>query len=243
MRKKLLVFVLILISIPIILALFNFAKQGIKNKTAKAKIVSARRTAEKTLNEKVNNAIDILNRSEVTASNLVSSKVDVCYVTHKDQGWFAASWYQDCYLRYVSSFVTRLSKNEVRQKLVVYPEVATYFGKVSTISTNLRTTYCGLFEKNYHTTLLYRPVNITSDEYSCRVPNPLQGIGSVKGPIILDDELSVKTYKIFNSSSIDNAQSQIWIMFDEYYYHEELGCGIGIIFCSSPRSKPVHPSI
>lgn len=225
------------VSIPVLLAATNLGNQFISKLGAKNKIISARQTAEKSADSKANGAVNDLRRLGVVASSIESSKVDVCYVTHRDAGWVASGWYQDCYLRYVSGFVTAMSREELRSSVMANPSTLLYFGEEYSSS------YCGLFGQNYEATLIFRPANITNEEYDCNVPRLLQGLWSVRGPATHDDELSVKTYKTFDPETVPNSQNQVWFVFDERYYHEELGCGLGPIFCSNPRNKPVHPSV
>lgn len=243
LKKKILIALLIIVSVPALFVVVNIADNYRKSIAAESKIKNARQTAEIVSDEKIKEATNILKELGIATDSLGSSKTDVCYVNHRDQGWFAASWYQDCYIRYVDGFTTKLSRDEVMQRLTSNIKTPAYFGQSYSVSVNRGVSNCGLFEEEYKTTLLYRPANYRLDHYSCEIPNPLQALWSVKGPIVSDDELSVKAYRTFDIDEVDNSKNQVWIMFDDHYYHEDLGCGVGAVFCNNPRSKPVHPSI
>ncbi len=196
------------------------------NKQLIIKDVSGQRSeAEKKADASVQNLVNKMINSGVSNRAIATSKTDVCYVTHSDAGWFANNWYQDCYLRYIVGFETQLSLTQFAQK-------------ISSISqSHLEYPPCVAFSVDNSTQILYRPANTPRDQTLCEIPNQLQGIGSVRGPIVLDKELSVKAYKSFDPANINNSQNQVWVIHDEYYYREDLGCGIGL-FCENPRSKP-----
>jgi hypothetical protein len=241
LKKKILIAVAMVVVIPVVAVLFSVTINYIKGIRASGGIVAARQSAEKSSQKKVDEATNVLHQAGVVATEIASSKVDVCYVTHEDQGFTYGNWYQNCYLRYVNGYTTGLTKGEVKQKLAVNPSVVALFGTEDKLSSTSKTPFCGLFEKDYIDTLIYRPENVASDDYgTCEVPNQFQGSLTVQGPILLNDELSVKTYKTFDAVAVGNQQNQIWFMLDEPYYHEELGCGL--MFCGNPRGVPVHPS-
>ena len=242
-KKAVLIVILSIISIPILLTLMNIGNNFRKNIIADKEIQIARQLAEGLTDKKVSEAKNLLTESGIAVDDIESSKIDVCYVNHSDAGWMASNWYQDCYLRYVNGFATDLASQDVKQMLMTNPKTSAYFGDEDAVLIFTQRLYCGLFEKDHSTTLVYRPANLGYDEDGCEIPSPYQSVSSVRGPIILDDELSVRTYKIFNPLEVDNSRNQIWTIFDEHYYHEELGCGTGFIFCSNPRSTPVHPTI
>lgn len=255
-RKSLLKKILIIIGMSILgvitLVILSFfvqsylRKQEI-NKQAKAapqKIASSRSNTELIADKKLKQIEYLITQAGITDKQIASSKIDICYVTHDDQGWIAYTYYQDCYLRYVKGYTTKLNKNELKQKLLAQPRAQNLFNKENS---NPTTGFddCELYQKAFTDTtnkgeLIYRPANITNDEHSCKVPNPLQGLSSVKGPNVLDDELATKIYRTYDITKIDNSSNQFWFTFDEYYYHEDLGCSIGVLFCDSPRSKPIQ---
>lgn len=255
-RKSLLKKIIIIISLSILglltLAILAFfvqsylRKQEISKQTKAApqKIANSRSSTEQTADKKLEQITSLITQAGITDKQIASSKIDVCYVTHADQGWFAYTYYQDCYLRYVQGYTTKLSKDELKRKLLAQPEAQNLFNKENSNPTAAFED-CELYQKAFTDTtnkgeLIYRPANVTNDEYSCKVPNPLQGLFSVKGPIILDNELATKTYRTFDATKIDNSTNQFWFSFDEYYYHEGLGCSAGGIFCDNPRPKPIQ---
>lgn len=255
-RKSLLKKILIIIGLSIlglitiaILAFFvqSYLRKQEISKQAKAapqKIASSRSSTEQTADKRLEQIAKLITHAGITDKQIASSKIDVCYVTHSDQGWFAYTYYQDCYLRYVQGYTTKLSKDELKRKLLAQPEAQSLFNKENSNSTTVIDD-CELYQKAFTDTtnkgeLIYRPANVTNDEYSCKVPNPLQGLFSVKGPIVLDDELAIKIYRNYDTTKIDNSSNQFWFTFDEYYYHEDLGCNAGGIFCDNPRPKPIQ---
>lgn len=236
-KKKLLIIFGIILLVPIVLILLDYANQYHKYVSAKSKVAEARTKAMPDFNQKSATAAAALRQAGLITIPLASSKVDVCYVTHEDQGWFAANWYQDCYLRYVQGFETTATKTEALQKVSSLSDI---FGEPQD-SPNAQTVFkCELAESNFKETVRYRPAGSPiSSLNECGIPDQLQGVFSVKGPIMLDNELSAKSYDSFNPVTVDNSKNQIWVMSDTYYYHEELGCGFGI-FCANPRSKPAR---
>lgn len=239
---------MLLLSLALVLAYatFVFIDGYRKGQIAKDNVVLGRESAESYVDGKVDEAIDTLQKSGVVIDRLGSSKVDVCYIDYR--GKSPDSWYQDCYLRYVEGFSTSLTIDEVRSKLLSNPRSISIFGNDSSkMQTNPDYLYCTLFDRfnhtdDYRTELQMIPANTKGGYGECEIPDLLQSYGSVKGHIKLSDELSVKEYNTFDSSSIDNSQNQIWLMFNKHYYHEELGC-VKTIVCTKPRSKPAHPSI
>lgn len=173
-----------------------------------------------------------------TTTPAYSSKIDACYVTHNDTGWVAANWYQDCYIRYTDLFPIVLSRSNVEQKLESSKDTPNLFGNLETF----RPKNCGALYRNdsYKPTLIYLNWNIENAEkgVNCKIPKQTQDTFTVRGPIVLDKELTTKIERSFNVDDIDQTKRYLFVQSDNYYYHESLGCGIGIL-CPSPREKPL----
>lgn len=177
-------------------------------------------------------------RHEPAYDNDRDKKIDACYVTHSDTGWVANNWYQDCYIRYTDLFPTCLSRSDIEQKLKASQNTLDSFGKLETFHQKT----CDILYRNndYKPILLYLNWNLDQGDlgHNCKVPKPTQGAFTVKGPIVLDKELSIQAQRSFNVDDVDKAKKYISMQLDNYYYHESLGCGVGIL-CPSPRKKPL----
>ncbi len=239
-KKKAAIALLIILALPFVYALLVFSKQTIKTHSAKHKVTVARDKIEQSTDQKVANFETALINSGAVGPKLASSKASVCYVTHADQGWFAVNWYQDCYLRYVEGFSTNLSRETFKAKLSGSTDLLTAMGELSNEDKFYPST-CVISDRTDKFKVSYLPINFTKDEaFSCDIPNQLQGLTSVDGPIILDNELAIKRYVNFDPAPLINNGSQVWFEHDEFYYHEDLGCGIDYVFCGNPRSKPAQ---
>lgn len=240
-RKNLLKMILIsILGLIIILVVVFIVQTGVVTQ----KIAASRSTAERTADKKLEQIENLVAQAGITDKQIASSKIDICYVTHTDQGWTVSSYYQDCYLRYIQGYTTKLSKDELKQKLLAQQEAQTLFNEeYRSLAAVLDE--CELYHEALTFTpskgeLTYRPANVTDEEYSCKVPNPLRGLWSVRGPFIIDDALAAKIYRTYDITRIDNSTNQFWLSFDEHYYHEDLGCIIGGIFCGNPRPTPIQ---
>lgn len=217
--------------------------QYIKTRAAKQKVVEVKLSIEEISDRKFDEKIAALRNAGVIGEQIASSKVDVCYVTHSDRGWLADYWYQDCYIRYVDGYETNLSRALVKQRVLSIPNHEALFGEEDTTAAkyNKCSLFGHLFGQFPDYTVIYKPLDVDPlTDYSCRVPNPLQGLSTVRGPIILDSELSALIDRAYNPNEIYTLGNQIWVMHDEFYYNELLGCGAGLIFCSNPRKTPVQ---
>lgn len=170
------------------------------------------------------------------------AKTSVCYVNHTDSGWFASDWYQRCYIRYLHGYITDVPKQQVYSVLENADNSVHLFGNPYGLSTLDES--CVLYAYEHHLdSVVYRSSNVlknqTKYDDSCSIPSQIQGNWSVGGPIILDNELSVKRYQTFDDALVKNDAPQIWLVFDVQYYQESLGCGFGL-FCSNPRSTAVQ---
>lgn len=239
-KKKGLLIALAILLLPVVYLAASlavtFVRQTITTSAARDKVAQAREGALLKSDAAFSNQIAVLKRAGLIDHEVASSKVDVCYVTHSDRGWFAANWYQECYLRYVAGFTT------LAGEVVVTSELSDAFGIIERGSEFFP---CELAKKDYKETLRYRPANIaTANETNsvpsgCDIPGQIQGTGSVLGPIMLDSELATKTFSSYDPETIDNTQNQLWVIHEDHYYTEELGCGVGV-FCTNPRSTPVQ---
>ena len=218
------------ITLPIIWVLISNHWQSLH---ANRDIASSRSVAEKEADKKVERNITYLKTSLGVSNTIGSSKIDICYLNHNDQGWMIASWYQDCYIRYIDGFETTLSIDEVKAKIFSDPNSK----KLLSSENDFGPRGCRLYESIY-----YIPSNYVGNDYDCEVPNQLQGTWSVRGAITQDSELSTKTYRKFDYLSVKKSINQIWVITEDHYYSEELNCGVGIL-CPSPRKEPVHPEL
>jgi hypothetical protein len=238
-KKKILVVVLVLLSVPVLLTLVNVVQKMRNTAAAKDKVYFARQATEKTADEKVSQALDVLKQSGVVGPTIGSSKVDACYLSPVSEGFSTRNWTQICYLRYTEGFMTNLSKDEVKQEMKTAGMIK-YLDERNAGG-------CTIFEKDYdnntreESTVYFMPANPKPDDYDCKVPNPLRGTRDTY--ITWLNNESVKTYKTFDKNTVDNSQNQVWVTLSEQYYNEDLGCAVKIIDCISPRSKPVHPDI
>lgn len=242
-KKIILTLAILICSIPIVLILFATGKEITDLFVAHDKVNALRLEAEKGADSKLNDVTRYLNQKNLVGEKIASSKVDVCYLNHEDQGWVASNWYQDCYIRYTQGYVTQSTKVEVLRDVLKNSKGSTYFGEINQYAITGSGTDCDLFEKDYKSTLIYLPAGSLKNDFECQIPNPIQGTFTVRGPIILDRKLSARAYRTFDVDEISRENDQLWIQFDEYYYHEDLGCQVLSIFCSSPRAGPVHPKL
>lgn len=226
--------------IGIIVVYFSFdqggamLKQYVSTKTAKTKVTTAFFEADKKADEQNTTQKRILTEAGLAGEQVVQSKVDVCYVTHRDSGWFAKNWYQRCYIRYVTGFVAHTTSTEFARTISQSGALRSEFGEAHPTASP-----CVRVEKEYRPTLMYRPANVMQDAVFCDMPDSTQGLFSVYGPITPNDELATTVYKTFDPAQIDPSQNIIWSTADIEYYSEDLGCGVGIILCSNPREEAV----
>jgi hypothetical protein len=237
-KKKLGIAILVLVSLPIIYTVFSTAKQALVTHRAKAKVTAARLNVESSADQKVAQFEAALVSSGIATTKIASSKVDVCYVDHRDQGWFAANWYQDCYLRYVNGYETNYSKKYIKENINSTESLRSETG---TLLDNDQSSFCKLISLEFRKiNLVYMPSGIIrSLDYECIIPSPIQGDSTIT-PAILDKNLAIRTYVSFDSKSIPNSNNQVWFEYDAFYYHEDLGCGFDFIFCGNPRDKPAQ---
>ena len=203
------------------------------------RVTQARTSNESTYDSKRFKRIDALRSGGLINSTapVYSSKIDACYVTHADQGWVAADWYQDCYIRYTDLFPISLSRSNLEQKLQATNGISDLFGKPNSFQPRI----CdALYESNYQPTLIYLDLTLDAKDMGldCKIPKPTQDTFTVRGPILLDDQLAVKSERSYDPSSVDKTKKYLYMQSDNYYYHESLGCGVGLL-CPSPRKNPI----
>jgi hypothetical protein len=228
--RKFLLIGLVIFLLPVI---SSIVKSQWNNYVAKNEIVKQRQDSEKASESQVKSNTEYIKETLGVTKNIGSSKIDVCYLNHSDGGWMIAYWYQDCYLRYVDGFETSLSRDEVIARIVANPKSKELFSSEYDYGPD----GCLIYQR-----LFYVPANYAGMDYDCFVPNQLQGIWSVRGAITNDGKLSTKKYRSFDNEMVNRTVNIIWVTHEDHYYHEQLGCGIGL-FCSSPRAKPVHPTL
>lgn len=210
---------------------------SVKNHSIEQEVISARNTNEQKYDVERKNKIHTLYESGAIATTQpnYSSKVDACYIDHSDAGWTTTGWYQECYIRYVDLFSTPLSPNEILTNLVKSSTTKVQFGTPAASQTDFGR--CNdLYASDYKSTLTYFDYGSNSQE--CNLPNTTQGTFTVRGPIILDENLAVQQDRSFNKSLVDTSQKYIVMQSDSYYYHESLRCGHGFS-CPSPRQVPL----
>lgn len=219
----------------------KFSNQSRTGKITAKEIRLARQTAKTNSDEKVNNAIDALQSSAISSSPIYRSVVDICYSEHKDMGWFVQSWYERCYLHYVSGFNTALSREEVVQQIANSPSYSKYFGGTTLYNDayNPVGRNCTVFDSNGSPELVYVPANYQQGrrDYKCTI-DLTRGLDTGA----LATTPSVKTYVTFDPNVVEKTKNQVWLIFDEYYFHHDIGCGVGLL-CPQPRIKFVHPAI
>ncbi|QQG51202.1 MAG: hypothetical protein HZB75_01715 [Candidatus Saccharibacteria bacterium] len=214
-----------------------FINNAIHDSNIKAKVLKSKNESEMLFDESRGLQISALVKAGVLSSSTpdYSSKLDVCYVTHSDQGWVASNWYQDCYIRYVDLFSTLLDRRDVDEKLKK--------GRISgTPYDALNKKACDVvYEQGSDSSLSYLNWQVDSAQqaqYNCRVPKPTQNSFTTRGPILLDRELVTFSERSFSPEEVDKSKHYIAIESDNFYYHESLGCGMGFL-CSSPRERAI----
>lgn len=230
---------------------FPFFKNLYANQTAGKKIDENREQIESKTDQLFNQKINGLVSVGVIGNKIAYSKVDVCYITQSYSGWFTTNYYQDCYLRHIVGYTANFNKESTQDLVENNLNNDALFGKKSNFNKSKfadRYIECNIFEQEHTSTIIYRPKEAISDKNNlpstnCRTPNPLQGTWTVNGPVTLDKDLSVNAYETFDTNQINDSENQVWIVQDKHYYHESLGCGPGLIFCSNPRKVPIHPDI
>lgn len=209
--------------------------------------VQRRITAARATNEPTYEALRLARITSLASSGIISSispdyssKNDVCYINDDEQGWASTNWFQDCYVRSVDLFSTMLNRQEISDKLSTIPNSEGLFGKtrgtLSKICDELTT-------DNGKPLLSFLDMQLSTsqkDRYQCKVPDQVQGVWSVNGPIISDDKLKDSSHseRSFVESRVDAKKRYVTLQSDGYYYHEDLGCD-SFIFCSSPRKQPI----
>lgn len=232
--RKIVLLFYVLFGTSLIMILGSNTFNYFKSLSAKQKSDELRTSIEKVADKKFETQVAILYKAGVIYRKISDSKFDICYISNSGGGWTVSNWYQYCYIRYVQGFYTNLDKNTVRHNILAIPNATSEFGRIETEQT---ADECSLFTsvKSLSHTVSYRPAGTPLKSYYCRVPNQLQGIGSVKGPFVLDEDLSKRAHRNFDSTQVDNSKDQIWIELDEQYYYESLGCAVGLLSCNNPR--------
>src|SRR5581483_6378966 len=95
-KKKVAFIILVLLGLSLIYIMFGEVRQAVATHRAAGKVAAAKLRTESQADQKMSQFESQLISSGIAASKIASSKVDVCYVNHDDEGWFAVNWYQDC---------------------------------------------------------------------------------------------------------------------------------------------------
>jgi hypothetical protein len=174
---------------------------------------------------------ELLKQLGVVGEKVASSKVDFCSVDSRDAGWFAQSYGQICGLQYAEVYTANANKETLIQRVSNSPLSSKLFGRPIK---DLTYPTCDAFEsKSFHGTLLYLPApsndsqNITK---GCAIPNLGNRTPSQQG--------STKVFYTFDRTSLPDADT-IWVVHNDGYYSKDLGCGIQLFFCFSPRKTPL----
>lgn len=231
-RRKILISAVVLGSVVL---LGHFVYDAIRYRQTYNMVEHARIAAEATAEHRLANMRNALQSTGLVGEPMASSKVDVCYVTHADIGWFVHSWYQECYVRYLEGYYTTADGTDILNKAQL---LAGSFGKLQT--EYRRSSFpCDIFESGDSETLRYRSTAPhDNDAFSCGLPR--QTSGTYPSYDEFDDKYSIKTYREFDPASIDLSKRQLWIIIQpKLYYDEDLGCRMSI-FCENPRSMPIQ---
>ncbi len=249
-RHKVLTFI---VAIPLTLLAFNILGDQLQTFNAYHQVQISRQEkllkSDKTFEEQKK----LISELGGGTTSVALSKKDICFIAHNDSGWMATDYYQECYIRYVQLFTTDLTKDEIIQKLQSNTQranlstktvVNSLFGDVEPSSyATEKYAQCVVYKQNYSPSVVYIPAGFDASKYEfpqdCEAPSKTD----VPGPAYAMADLSVKTYQDIDPSLVDTSKIQLWTIYTSKYYEENLGCGVGILFCESPRSKPAHPEI
>ena len=252
-QHKIITWIIVIIGIPVLLVLINLLGDKIQTLNAYSLVETARQEGLVTSDEHFEEQKKLISNLGGETKSVMLSKKDICFIAHNDAGWTVTDYYQECYIRYVQLYSTDLSRDSVVQKLSSYTErqklsmetlVESLFGRLENnqnISPDI--VHCSVYNDYSGPSLTYIPagLDITKYKYAwdCETPNLVY----TPGPAYVQSQLSVKTYSDLDQNKIDTSKNQLWIAYTVKYYDEEIGCGAGILFCNSPRSKPAHPEI
>ncbi|HEY4161246.1 MAG TPA: hypothetical protein VGM08_04245 [Candidatus Saccharimonadales bacterium] len=205
-----------------------------KERSAEPKIAAARAHELPQFEQEVASRAAALKAAGVTTGTIASSEVDVCYLANSEIDEFNSYWYQGCYLRAVEGFATPLTESAALQKLA-----AAGLAEAQQANDALPCELTGSSDTLDGATLYHVADTSLQDTASdqCGIPDQLQGADENE-PLVPSSEASVKSYKRFNPSTVNNTVNQVWIQYEISYYHEDLGCAG--LFCDSPRGKPVQ---
>lgn len=236
-RRKLFIVVMVVAVVIVLLPIIFFVQRSVSTRLATRaahdKVAAARADAERTLDQALSDKIALLKRAGVVDAAIASSKIDKCRTTSEDRGWIPQNWRQDCSLHYAEGFTTSLSREQVISRLQADPDTEALFGEAYTPRSTRGQPTCSIFRKDRQDNLIFRPARTTSMHSTCEVPE--------------DDRArsreAIQAFREFDPKAIDDSQNQVWVVFQENYYQENLGCGGIPIWCSNPRSEPVQASI
>lgn len=200
-------------------------------------IAEDRTVAEKKGDAQLKTRIDILNTAGLNKGSLGSSKIDVCYVGTRSLGFVTTGWYQDCYIRYVDGFSTDAFTEEIREKINAIDGSMLEFWGYTSLPADID---CYVYDKDLIPDMVFIAKNDSNKRIDCKIPDTLSGDGAEDKVGIQVSELAVKTYRTFEKNNIMRNSNQIWIVHEERYVHDELGCaGIFSLSCENPRPVPI----
>ncbi len=229
--------VAIVVTVPLLYIGVTAVMQKVKTTKDVSAVKSARERAMVAMDQQIADQLAAFKSAGIAYAPKVSSKVDVCYINHADAGFNIHSWYQDCYLRSLSGFEVSDAREEVIKKLSNLPS---QIGSVYVPDPSFSFGKCKLIAREVVEIARYRPANTQAQSSDCGIPSQVMNFDSVRGPILLEKDLAVHDFNRFNESDISGSSNQIWLINENHYYHQDLGCGLGFIFCSKPRSQPVQ---
>ncbi|CAN5121853.1 hypothetical protein BH09PAT3_BH09PAT3_4920 [soil metagenome] len=231
--KKLALILGLIVAVPLIALIAFQLRLSITTNAAKGKVDNARLSIEMASDQKFDAMVKAVKSAGLNITETSTSKYDVCYISSNDRGWFAYNHYQDCYLRYVNGYKTDANKSQIYQLAHANPDI---FKDIKDSEYDQQVSPCLIAEDNVFELLRFvTPQTQNAQPQDCGKPDPIEGVSSMSGPAegIVIKKRSGTTV---TAQTNDAAQNQLWIQLDMPYYHEDLGCGIGL-FCESPRAN------
>lgn len=215
-----------------------FAFFSITNYIENRSIASARATAEHEADEKFAKLNIDLQIASISQQPNISSKVDVCYVGPKTDLFGGPR--ESCYLRYAMAYATGLTYSQILEKLHSAPVEQRLLGSPNQ-NEEAYSGSCGLLYRNYDentVSVSYESSHYVYPEF-CDRANRTKGASSTRG-VILDEDLSVKTF--YNDVVKPPAEplAYIWLILDVEYYNGDARCFD--LLCIAPRG-PRHPAL
>ena len=195
--------------------LANVTSQNRQNNTAKATLAKKQPEALQSAKDAIAKTIVDLEGQGMKLTQIADSFSDSCEINSQDRGWTVANWSQSCFVHAVRGFSVQVEPpvweelSDISDEFTECTDEMTSDGKLETLT---------------------RPAQSGED---CEVP--LQEAYESAGALA---ELHKEhVYTSFDRSAIKNDKDQIWIVYSDKYYEENLGCAFGSVFCENPRTK------